>query len=106
MLSSCPGKKVRLTGPIRGRSAVYRDLDTDLPRIGRVGACCIVWLVDMLTCPVYSCSCLDDEEFEFLRTRWSDYVSSAHQTGMVILLILLPEGLTSLSLQSLDESLT
>ncbi|KAG2153926.1 hypothetical protein DEU56DRAFT_771888 [Suillus clintonianus] len=93
MLSSCPGKKVRLAGPVRGRSAVCRDLDTDLRRIAGVGARCIV-------------CCLDDEELEFLGIRWSDYVSSAHRAGMDILRIPLPEGLAPLSPQSLDESLT
>ncbi|KIK33359.1 hypothetical protein CY34DRAFT_813681 [Suillus luteus UH-Slu-Lm8-n1] len=93
MLSSCPGKKVRLAGPVRGRSAVCRDLDTDLRRISQAGARCIV-------------CCLDDEELEFLGIRWSDYVSSAHRAGMDILRIPLPEGLAPLSPQSLDESLT
>ncbi|KAG1742179.1 hypothetical protein EDB19DRAFT_1850616 [Suillus lakei] len=93
MLSSCPGKKVRLAGPVRGRSAVCRDLDADLRRISQVGARCIV-------------CCLDDEELEFLGIRWSDYVSSAHRAGMDILRIPLPEGLAPLSPQSLDESLT
>ncbi|KAG1769322.1 phosphatases II, partial [Suillus occidentalis] len=93
MLSSCPGKKVRLTGPVRGRSAVYRDLDADLRRISQAGARCIV-------------CCLDDEELEFLGIRWADYVSCAHRAGMDILRIPLPEGLAPLSPQSLDESLT
>jgi protein-tyrosine phosphatase len=93
MLSSCPGKKVRLAGPVRGRSTVYRDLDTDLRHISQVGARCIV-------------CCLDDEELEFLGIQWSDYVSSAHRAGMDILRIPLPEGLAPLSPQSLDESLT
>ncbi|KAG1812602.1 uncharacterized protein BJ212DRAFT_1569660 [Suillus subaureus] len=93
MVSSCPGKKVRLTGPVRGRSAVCRDLDTDLRHISQVGARCIV-------------CCLDDEELEFLGIHWSDYVSSAHRAGMDILRIPLPEGLAPLSPQSLDESLT
>ncbi|KAG1813827.1 phosphatases II [Suillus variegatus] len=78
--------KVRLAGPVRGRSAVCRDLDTDYD----------------LT--VYSC--LDDEELDFLGICWSDYVSSAHRAGMDILRIPLPEGLAPLSPQSLDESLT
>ncbi|KAG1745369.1 uncharacterized protein EDB91DRAFT_1345701 [Suillus paluster] len=99
MLSSCPGKKVRLTGPVRGRSAVCRDLDADLRRIREAGARCVV-------------CCLDDEELEFLGIRWSDYVGSAHRAGMDVLrqvirrLIPLPEGLAPLSPQSLDESLT
>ncbi|KAG2337557.1 hypothetical protein BDR05DRAFT_919588 [Suillus weaverae] len=93
MLSSCPGKKVRLAGPVRGRSAVCRDLDIDLRRISQVGARCIV-------------CCLDDEELELLGIHWSDYVSSAHRAGMDILRIPLPEGLAPLSPQSLDESLT
>lgn len=84
---------MRLAGPVRGRSAVCRDLDTDLRRISQAGARCIV-------------CCLDDEELEFLGIRWSDYVSSAHRAGMDILRIPLPEGLAPLSPQSLDESLT
>lgn len=93
MLSSCPGKKVRLAGPVRGRSAVCRDLETDLQRISQIGARCIV-------------CCLDDEELEFLGIQWSDYVSCAHRAGMDVLRIPLPEGLAPLSPQSLDESLT
>jgi hypothetical protein len=40
MLSSCPGKKVRLKGPVKGRGAICRDLGTDLERIAGMG---IVW---------------------------------------------------------------
>ncbi|KAG2051193.1 phosphatases II, partial [Suillus hirtellus] len=93
MLSSCPGKKVRLASRVRGRGAVCRNLDTDLRRISQVGARCIV-------------CCLDDEELHFLGICWSDYVSSAHRAGMDILRIPLPEGLAPLSPQPLDESLT
>jgi hypothetical protein len=62
-LSSCPGKKgvahvtnafgrgftnnltmqVRLTGPVRGRGAICRDLKQDLRRIKVLGVGCIVW---------------------------------------------------------------
>ena len=61
-LSSCPGKKgganviaafehgfinnvikVRLTGPVRGRGAICRDLKQDLRRIKALGVGCIVW---------------------------------------------------------------
>jgi hypothetical protein len=61
-LSSCPGKKggayvitafdgftndvkVRLTGPVRGRGAICRDLKQDLRRIKALGVGCIVWCV-------------------------------------------------------------
>jgi hypothetical protein len=62
-LSSCPGKKggahviaafgfgftndvivkVRLTGPVRGRGAICRDLKQDLRRVKALGVGCIVW---------------------------------------------------------------
>jgi len=62
-LSSCPGKKggahvscclvssftddvttkVRLTGPVRGRGAICRDVKQDLRRIKALGIGCIVW---------------------------------------------------------------
>jgi hypothetical protein len=34
---------VRLTGPIKGRGAVYRDLETDLRRIKALGVGCLIW---------------------------------------------------------------
>lgn len=43
LLSSCPGKKVRLTGPVNGRSAVCRDLQQDLRRMKDLGVGCLVW---------------------------------------------------------------
>jgi hypothetical protein len=67
-LSSCPGKKggahviaayqrgftndiilkVRLTGPVRGRGAICRDLKQDLRRIKALGVGCIVWYAEFL----------------------------------------------------------
>lgn len=65
-LSSCPGKKgrvymiaasergfiddvikVRLTGPVRGRGAICRDLKQDLRRIKALGVGCIVWYANI-----------------------------------------------------------
>lgn len=43
LLSSCPGKKVRLTGPVKGRGAICRDLKVDLERIRGLGVGCVVW---------------------------------------------------------------
>lgn len=42
-LSSCPGKKVRLTGPSRGRAAINRDLDLDFARMRSFNITTIVW---------------------------------------------------------------
>ncbi|KAL4074287.1 phosphatases II, partial [Scleroderma citrinum] len=92
-LSSCPGKKVRLERPIRGKSAVYRSLELDLKRVRQVGVRCIV-------------CCLDDNELQFLGTPWEEYYQRAHQEGLDILRIPLPEGLCPLSPQSLDADLT
>jgi hypothetical protein len=49
LLSSCPGKKVRLAGPVKGRGAICRDLETDLRRIRDEGVGCIVWFVVIQT---------------------------------------------------------
>ncbi|KAI9572082.1 protein-tyrosine phosphatase-like protein [Boletus coccyginus] len=92
LLSSCPGKKVRLNRPVRGRSAVCRDLDVDLRRMKMLGARCIV--------------CLDDEELEFLvGISWIEYCQVAHREGLDVLRIPLPEGLAPLSPKSLDADL-
>jgi hypothetical protein len=42
-LSSCPGKRLRMEGPVRGRPPVCRDLETDLRRIKSEGVGCLVW---------------------------------------------------------------
>lgn len=45
LLSSCPGKRLRMEGPVKGRSPVCRDLTTDLRRIKNEGVGCLVWSV-------------------------------------------------------------
>ena len=42
-LSSCHGKKVRLSGPVRGRAAINRDLDQDFERMKGYGITMLVW---------------------------------------------------------------
>jgi hypothetical protein len=42
-LSSCPGKKVRLDGPVNGRAKIVRDLDMDFDRLHRLGFTRVVW---------------------------------------------------------------
>ena len=46
LLSSCPGKRLRMEGPVKGRGPVCRDLATDLKRIKSEGVGCLVWYVD------------------------------------------------------------
>lgn len=43
LLSSCPGKRLRMEGPVKGRAPVCRDLETDLRRIKNEGVGCLVW---------------------------------------------------------------
>jgi hypothetical protein len=45
LLSSCPGKRLRMDGPVKGRGPVCRDLRTDLERIKGEGVGCLVWYV-------------------------------------------------------------
>jgi protein-tyrosine phosphatase len=92
-LSSCPGKKVRLTGPVRGRGAICRDLKQDLRRVKALGVGCIV-------------CCLDDEELELLGASWPDYSRAARELGLDILRIPIPEGLAPASLSLFDAHLT
>ncbi|KAG6857273.1 hypothetical protein H0H87_007106 [Tephrocybe sp. NHM501043] len=92
-LSSCPGKKVRLEGPVKGRSAVCRDLNLDLRRMKELGVGCII-------------CCLDDGELEFLGAPWQEYENLANANGIDVLRIPIPEGLAPLSAASLDAGLT
>ncbi|KAF9529298.1 protein-tyrosine phosphatase-like protein [Crepidotus variabilis] len=88
-LSSCPGKKVRLNGPVRGRSGVCRDLETDMTRMKQLGVACIV-------------CCLDDDELDFLGAPWADYEYCANKIGMDVLRLPTPEGLPPISAAHLD----
>ncbi|CAG7850535.1 SubName: Full=Uncharacterized protein {ECO:0000313/EMBL:CCA67563.1} [Serendipita indica DSM 11827] len=82
-LSSCPGKKVRLQGPVKGRGTICRDLGRDLQRIRDSGVGCII-------------CCLDDGELHFLGAPWEEYCAEAHQLGLDVLRIPTPEGFAPL----------
>ncbi|THH08152.1 hypothetical protein EW145_g2895 [Phellinidium pouzarii] len=92
-LSSCPGKKVRLTGPVKGRGAICRDLRTDLIRVKNLGVGCIV-------------CCLNDSELDFLGAPWSEYSEIANSLGLDVLRLPIPEGLAPLNAASVDAHLT
>ncbi|KAH0589325.1 hypothetical protein H2248_005087 [Termitomyces sp. 'cryptogamus'] len=92
-LSSCPGKKVRLEGPVKGRSGVCRDLSLDLRRMKELRVGCII-------------CCLDDGELNFLGAPWPEYENLANDNGIDVFRIPIPEGLAPLSPASLDENLT
>ncbi|EPT02684.1 phosphatases II [Fomitopsis schrenkii] len=91
-LSSCPGKKVRLSGPVKGKCGVCRDLRMDLQRIKDFGVACIV-------------CCLDDEELRTLGVPWAEYSSTADELGLDVLRIPTPEGLTPASISDFDVQL-
>ncbi|KAF8320787.1 phosphatases II [Clavulina sp. PMI_390] len=93
ILSSCPGKKVRLTVKNPGsRSAINRDLTTDLKRIASLGVKLII-------------NCLSDEELAFLGSPWPTYVATANKLGLDVLRVPMPEGLAPLSVVELDWNL-
>jgi protein-tyrosine phosphatase len=93
LLSSCPGKKVRLTGPVRGRGAICRNLGLDLKRIRQLG-------VGALIC------CLDDEELGFLGAPWSDYEKEADQLGMEVIRLPMAEGFCPTDVSMADNIIT
>ncbi|KZV95148.1 phosphatases II [Exidia glandulosa HHB12029] len=100
LLSSCPGKKgacmsetrIRLTGPVKGRGAICRDLRSDLSRVKDLGVGCIV-------------CCLDDDELDFLGASWSEYSTLANSIGLDVLRLPTPEGLAPLTPRVIDEHL-
>ncbi|KAI8377289.1 protein-tyrosine phosphatase-like protein [Blakeslea trispora] len=78
-LSSCPGKKVRLSGPIRGRAAINRDLNLDFERMRSFG-------INTIVC------CLDDKELSFLGASWPDYSKAAKAHGLKVYRLPMVEG--------------
>lgn len=88
-LSSCPGKKVRLNGPVRGRGAVCRDLGVDLQRFKELG-------VGTLVC------CLSDAELETIGVKWEEYLREADRLGLDLIRIPIVEGNCPTSQAALD----
>ncbi|KAN0062974.1 hypothetical protein ACQY0O_004797 [Thecaphora frezii] len=93
LLSSCPGKKVRLSGPVRGRGAICRDLGLDLKRIRGLGVRAIV-------------CCLDDEELGFLGAPWSEYEREADGLGLDVLRLPMAEGFAPTCVVQMDDAIT
>lgn len=91
LLSSCPGKKVRLTGPVRGRGAICRDLGVDLMRIRQLGVGAIV-------------CCLDDEELSFLGAPWSQYEQEADKLGIEVIRLPMAEGFCPTDVVATDKA--
>ncbi|WVR07837.1 hypothetical protein IAU60_004880 [Kwoniella sp. DSM 27419] len=93
LLSSCPGKRLRLDGPSRGRGPVCRDIATDLRRIKSEGVGCLV-------------CCLDDTELALLGVPWETYRKVAAETGLDVLRLPMPDGFTPVSLALFDSQVT
>ncbi|CAH1765440.1 18125_t:CDS:2 [Entrophospora sp. SA101] len=89
-LSSCPGKKVRLNGPERGRATIKRDLDLDFQRLVSLG-------ISMIIC------CLNDVELEFLGAPWPKYDETAQKHNIQIIRIPMIEGGCPDSLDQIDQ---
>lgn len=74
------------------RSAINRDLSTDLARIASLNVKLII-------------NCLSDEELNFLGSPWPMYVATAHKLGIDVLRIPMPEGLAPLSVEDVDKEM-
>ncbi|KAH8924214.1 phosphatases II [Atractiella rhizophila] len=88
LLSSMPGKKVRLTSPTKpsnaqpgsNRRGINRCIRADLMRIKNDAK------VELIIC------CLSDEELSFLGVSWAQYKSTADEFGLRIVRIPMIEG--------------
>ncbi|KAI3482902.1 hypothetical protein L1887_54224 [Cichorium endivia] len=93
LLSSCPGKKVRLSGPVRGRGAICRDLGLDLARIHSIGVRAVV-------------CCLNDEELEYLGAPWAEYEREADRLGLDVFRLPMAEGFAPTKVAEMDAAMT
>ncbi|CBQ69883.1 conserved hypothetical protein [Sporisorium reilianum SRZ2] len=93
LLSSCPGKKVRLSGPVRGRGAICRDLGLDLARIHSIGARAVV-------------CCLNDEELSYLGAPWAEYEREADRLGLDVYRLPMAEGFAPTNVHEMDAAMT
>ncbi|PLW17974.1 hypothetical protein PCASD_21793 [Puccinia coronata f. sp. avenae] len=86
LLSSCPGKKVRMNETAAQRQAtgnhrspICRDLKSDLSRAHSIGIRAII-------------CCLDDEELEYLGSPWGEYSRISQECGLSVIRIPIAEG--------------
>lgn len=95
LLSSCPGKKVRLTGPlpVGGRTGICRDLRTDLERYATT------YSVKTII------NCLDDEELALLGAPWREYEVNCKELGMEVIRFPMMEGYPPDCVEKMDEVL-
>jgi len=89
-LSSCPGKKVRLNGPVRGRATIDRDLDLDFQRLKSLD-------ISMIVC------CLNDDELAFLGAPWPKYSELAQKHNLQIVRIPMIEGGCPDTIEQIDS---
>ncbi|RUS16625.1 hypothetical protein BC937DRAFT_90987 [Endogone sp. FLAS-F59071] len=89
-LSSCPGKKVRLSGPVRGRASINRDLDLDFQRLRSFGITTVV-------------CCLNDEELTFLGAPWPKYHELATKNSIDIIRLPMIEGSCPDTVEEIDS---
>ena len=94
LLSSCPGKRLRMEGPVKGRGPVCRDLATDMRRIKNEGVGCLIWYViylNVIRVAHRSClshasnSCLDDDELALLGVPWETYREVTAEIGLDVI---------------------
>ncbi|SNX86706.1 uncharacterized protein MEPE_05415 [Melanopsichium pennsylvanicum] len=93
LLSSCPGKKVRLSGPVRGRGAICRDLGLDLERIFSIGVRAVV-------------CCLNDQELSYLGAPWDEYEREADRLGLDVYRLPMAEGFAPTNVREMDATMT
>ncbi|BGP26404.1 hypothetical protein Rt10032_c11g4639 [Rhodotorula toruloides] len=95
VLSSCPGKKVRMNGELmrNGRGAICRDVVLDLRRARDE------YGVGLVVC------CIDDCELAYLGVPWEEYYAAARLLGLEIIRIPMVEGFAPDSPESLEVHL-
>lgn len=90
LLSSCPGKKVRLDGPLHGRATVCRSLRADLERFREIDVRAIV-------------CCLDDNELNMLGSPYNEYEHEIEALGFDLLRLPIAEGFAPIDIARFDS---
>ncbi|GAA5922197.1 hypothetical protein JCM3775_003527 [Rhodotorula graminis] len=96
VLSSCPGKKVRMNGEPKqgGRGAICRDVATDLRRARDD------YNVRLVVC------CLDDDELAYLGVPWNEYGAALDALEMDVVRLPMVEGFAPSGAEELDGVLS
>ncbi|KAI8910126.1 protein-tyrosine phosphatase-like protein [Gorgonomyces haynaldii] len=89
-LCSCPGKKIRLDGPMNGKASISRSLEQDFNHIASFGVKVVICM-------------LNNSELKYLGVEWKQYVAQCEKHKIQVLRLPLTDGAAPASVLDMES---